>query len=217
MNENPGSAVDPSTITPGAATSAAAAPDGRTRYANGERRRAEIIEAASRAFAEQGYQNLSLRQLADAIGVSHTLLRHHFGSKDAILEAVLIHREEVERDWRTRLFAERGLLDALPVVMAHNATIRGLIHLDAVMRAEAVNPEHPAHDYIVGLAQRFRERLRLDLATEQEAGRLRTDLDLELTAIRLASLIEGVQMEWLLDPSIDMAAVVTAFTDQLRA
>ncbi|WP_115727579.1 TetR/AcrR family transcriptional regulator [Actinomyces culturomici] len=200
---------------PGAPGSAA--PDGRTRYANGERRRAEIVERASRIFAEQGYQHLSLRQLADAIGVSHALLRHHFGTKDAILQAVLTRREDAERDWRADLFARFGLLDALPRVMAHNATIRGLIHLDAVLRAEAINPDHPAHDYVVALGRRFRRQLLADLEAERAAGRLRDDLDLEITAIRIMSLIEGVQMEWLLDPSVDMAAVVSAFADQLRA
>ena len=101
--------------------------------------------------------------------------------------------------------------------MAHNATIRGLIQLDAVMRAEAVNPSHPAHDYVVGLTHRFRAAIRADLAADQAAGRIRADLDLDLTALALASLIEGVQLEWLLDPAVDMAAVMTDAVSRLRA
>lgn len=194
-----------------------ATPDGRTRYANGERRRAKIVDAAMQVFADQGFQGLSLRQIAEAVGVSHTLLRHHFGTKDAILQAVLTRREELEASWRAELFAQRGFLDALPQVMAHNATIRGLIQLDAVMRAEAVNPSHPAHDYIVSLTHRFRSAIRADLAADQAAGRIRADLDLDLTALALASLIEGVQLEWLLDPAVDMAAVMTDAVSRLRA
>ena len=199
---------------PGAAI---APPDGRTRYANGERRRAEIIDAAMKVFAEQGFNSLSLRQIAEAVGVSHTLLRHHFGTKDALLQAVLTRREETEARWRDALFAEHGLLDALPMIMEHNATIPGLIQLDSLMRAEAVNPDHPAHEYAVGLARRFRAQLRADLAAEQAAGRIREDLDLDLTATQLAALIEGVQSEWLLDRSVDMAAVVRSFAEDLRA
>ncbi|MCL3777412.1 MULTISPECIES: TetR/AcrR family transcriptional regulator [unclassified Actinomyces] len=192
-------------------------PDGRTRYANGERRRAEIVEAASTVFAEQGFQNLSLRQIADAIGVSHTLLRHHFGRKEAILEAVLARREERDKGWRTALFEEHGVLDAIPLTMARNATTPGLIQLDTLMHAEAVNPEHPAHEYVVGLAHRFRAQLTADLRAEQEAGRVRADVNIEMAALCLASLIEGVQVEWLLDRSVDMAAVVGSFVEQLRA
>lgn len=192
-------------------------PDGRTRYANGERRRAEIVTAACAVFAEQGFQNLSLRQIAEAIGVNHTLLRHHFKRKEAILEAVLVRREEEERDWRGSLVRERGILDAIPAIMEHNASIPGLIQLDALMRAEAVNPEHPAHDYVAGLARRFRAQLAEDLRAEQEAGRLRADVDVETAALYLAALIEGVQTEWLLDRSLDMAAIVESFIAQLRA
>ena len=199
---------------PGAAI---APPDGRTRYANGERRRAEIVDAAMAVFAEQGFNNLSLRQIAEAVGVSHTLLRHHFGTKDTILQAVLTRREETEARWRADLFAEHGLLEALPRIMEHNAAIPGLIQLDSLMRAEAVNPDHPAHEYVIGLARRFRAQLRADLAAEQAAGRIREDLDLDLTATQLAALIEGVQSEWLLDRSVDMAAVVRSFAEGLRA
>lgn len=203
---------------PAAGPSAAIAPpDGRTRYANGERRRAEIIDAAMKVFAEQGFNSLSLRQIAEAVGVSHTLLRHHFGAKDAILQAVLTRREETEARWRADLFAKHGLLEALPRIMEHNAAIPGLIQLDSLMRAEAVNPDHPAHEYVIGLARRFRAQLRADLAAEQAAGRIREDLDLELTATQLVALIEGVQSEWLLDRSVDMPTVVRSFAEDLRA
>ena len=203
---------------PAAGPSAAIAPpDGRTRYANGERRRAEIVDAAMAVFAEQGFNNLSLRQIAEAVGVSHTLLRHHFGTKDTILQAVLTRREETEARWRADLFAEHGLLEALPRIMEHNAAIPGLIQLDSLMRAEAVNPDHPAHEYVIGLARRFRAQLRADLAAEQAAGRIREDLDLELTATQLVALIEGVQSEWLLDRSVDMPTVVRSFAEDLRA
>lgn len=191
-------------------------PDGRTRYANGGRRRAEIVDAAMEVFAVQGFNNLSLRQIADAVGVSHTLLRHHFGTKDAVLQAVLTRREESESRWRSDLFETHGLLDALPRIMEHNTTIPGLIQLDALVRAEAVNPDHPAHEYVVGLARRFRTQLRADIVAEQDAGRIRTDLDLDATALRLAALIEGIQSEWLLDRSIDMAEAVRSATQDLR-
>ena len=199
---------------PGAAI---APPDGRTRYANGERRRAEIVDAAMAVFAEQGFNNLSLRQIAEAVGVSHTLLRHHFGTKDALLQAVLTRREEAEAQRRAALVIEYGLLDALPRIMEHNAAAPGLIQLDALMRAEAVNPDHPAHEHVTNAARRFRMQLHSDLAAEQIAGRLRPGLDLDQTATQLASLIEGVQSEWLLNRSIDMATTIRSFTNDLRA
>lgn len=196
---------------------AVAPPDGRTRYANGERRRAAIVDEAMTVFATRGFHNLSMRQIAEAVGVSHTLLRHHFGTKDALLQAVLTRREEAEAQRRAALVIEYGLLDALPRIMEHNAAAPGLIQLDALMRAEAVNPDHPAHEHVTNAARRFRMQLHSDLAAEQIAGRLRPGLDLDQTATQLASLIEGVQSEWLLNRSIDMATTIRSFTNDLRA
>ena len=58
---------------------AVAPPDGRTRYANGERRRAAIVDEAMTVFATRGFHNLSMRQIAEAVGVSlGILLARHF-------------------------------------------------------------------------------------------------------------------------------------------
>jgi hypothetical protein len=53
----------------------------RAPYANGERKRAELVDAAFAVFAEKGFQRLSIRQIAEEIGTSHTALLHHFGSR----------------------------------------------------------------------------------------------------------------------------------------
>lgn len=46
--------------------------------------RADILRHAFRAFAQNGYDNLSLRALADQCGVSDSLITHHFGSKEQL-------------------------------------------------------------------------------------------------------------------------------------
>lgn len=166
-------------------------------------------------FAKKGFHNLSLHQIAEAVGVSHGLLRHHFGSKEALLAAVLTHRETSERAWREDLVTMHGLLGALPRIMEHNATVPGLTQLDAVMRAEAVNPESP-RPRVLWVAQRFRAAVRADLERKFESGRLRADLDLDTASVELTATVEGVQSEWLLDRSVDMASVVRAFANRLR-
>ena len=206
----------PAPQAPAGPASSSAPPDGRTRYANGERRRAELVDAARRVFAEQGFQRLSVRQIAAAIGTSHTMLLHHFGSKDALLEAVLTRREEMEAAQREVAVAERGLLDSLPDIMAHNASIRGLIQLDATLRAEAVSPQHAAHAYMTELGERFLAAVRTAVVRDQAAGRIRADVDPDLTARQLTALIEGVQVRWLYDEAVDMAAVVGAYANLLR-
>jgi TetR/AcrR family transcriptional regulator, regulator of cefoperazone and chloramphenicol sensitivity len=49
--------------------------------------RARIRDAAIRLFAERGIAGTTVRDIAQQAGVSPGLLRHHFGSKEALREA----------------------------------------------------------------------------------------------------------------------------------
>lgn len=57
-------------------------------------RRAELLDELITAFAEGGIGTRSLRDVAEAVGTSHRMLLHHFGSRDELLLAVV---EEIER------------------------------------------------------------------------------------------------------------------------
>jgi|GEM_PF-1354425 len=57
---------------------------GRPRCQQAAISRDDIIEQAFLAFAQQGYEGVSLRQLATICGVSDSLLHHHFGSKQQL-------------------------------------------------------------------------------------------------------------------------------------
>ncbi len=54
---------------------------------HGDLRRA-AIDAAVQAIREEGVANLSLRDLARRLGVSHAAPTHHFGDKAGLLSAV---------------------------------------------------------------------------------------------------------------------------------
>jgi AcrR family transcriptional regulator len=49
--------------------------------------RARIRDAAMRHFAEHGFERATIRGIAETAGVSSGLLRHHFGSKEALRDA----------------------------------------------------------------------------------------------------------------------------------
>jgi AcrR family transcriptional regulator len=53
--------------------------------------RARIRQAALAQFAEHGFERTTIRGVAAAAGVSPGLVRHHFGSKQALREAVDAH------------------------------------------------------------------------------------------------------------------------------
>ncbi len=73
-----------------------------------EKRRRELLDALVETFAAGGIGVRSLREVAAAVGTSHRMLLHHFGSRDELLLAIV---SEVER----RQAAELGALPDDPV------------------------------------------------------------------------------------------------------
>jgi AcrR family transcriptional regulator len=67
-------------------------------------RRRQLLDALIDEFANGGIGDRSLREVAGAVGTSHRMLLHHFGSREDLLLAVV---EEVER-------RQMGLLSELP-------------------------------------------------------------------------------------------------------
>ncbi|MBF4481883.1 MAG: TetR/AcrR family transcriptional regulator [Dehalococcoides mccartyi] len=60
-----------------------------TRKIQAEKRRQEILDAALKVFAEQGYQGATISQISEAAGTSLGLLYHYFSNKEALMEAVI--------------------------------------------------------------------------------------------------------------------------------
>ncbi|UUT35248.1 SACE_7040 family transcriptional regulator [Microbacterium elymi] len=62
------------------------------------RRRAELIAAAARLFAERGFTGVSLEDIGTAVGISGPAVYRHFASKQALLAAILVGVSEHLRD-----------------------------------------------------------------------------------------------------------------------
>lgn len=63
-------------------------------------RRRQLLDALVEEFAAGGVGGRSLREVAEAVGTSHRMLLHHFGSREDLLLAVVA---EVERRQMTLL------------------------------------------------------------------------------------------------------------------
>lgn len=178
-------------------------------YAKGRARRDAIIRTASEHFAERGFTSATILDIAAACGISRAGLLHHFADKEALLEAVLEARD-VEDRGRFEPYVRRagaiGVLRGMVELAEHNRLVPGIIELFVRLSAEAATPDHPAHDYVVERYRRIRTGTAQAVRRAVRAGHLRADLDPDDAALRLTALMDGLQAQWLIDRSIDLAA-----------
>ena len=58
-------------------------------------RRRQILDAAVRVFARQGFHTCRVSDIADEAGVAYGLVYHYFSSKEEILDTLFLERWEV--------------------------------------------------------------------------------------------------------------------------
>lgn len=197
----------------------AAEPEPALGYRVGRERRARILDGATALFAQAGYGDTSLRDIAERVGVSKSTLLHYYGSKEELLSAVLRHRDRLIASRASYVPADRSAdeLRALPRGARENAaTAPGLVEVYAVLSSEAVPADHPAHAYF---EERFRgvvDHFAALFRAAQEDGDLPAHRDPEFEAVWLTALWDGLQYQWLYDrDAVDVAFHLNAHLDDV--
>lgn len=183
------------------------------RYAKGLAKREEILTTALDVIARTGYRRTSVKELANAVGLSQAGLLHYFSSKEELFAEILALRDVVDSDAaRNR---DESQVDALVSIVRHNATVPGLVQLYAQFAVEASHPDHPAHVAFLDRYTGLRTSLAQDIADRQQAGTLSSALDPLTAATILIAAADGLQTQWLLDPRLDMAEHLAALVSLL--
>ncbi|HSK33922.1 MAG TPA: TetR/AcrR family transcriptional regulator [Propionicimonas sp.] len=183
------------------------------RYAKGLAKREEILTTALEVIARTGYRRTSVKELANAVGLSQAGLLHYFSSKEELFAEILTKRDVV--DQTAYADREESSLDGLVSVVRHNSEVPGLVRLYAQFSVEASDPGHPSHDVFVERYAHLRGLLSADLAARQAAGTLPPELDPAVVARLLIAAADGLQTQWLLDPEVDMAAHLSSLLSLL--
>ena len=185
----------------------------RPRRLEASERRREIIEVSTQLIAERGYRGVSLDNIAEACGITKQGLLHHFRSKAELVVAVLEYRDEVDLAESTgrasRSLTRAGFREEIRESARRSIARPGIVQLYAVLSSEALDPEHPAHAYFIRRLNWTRELLR--------QGAVSWHPDPDGFAIELLSFIDGLQLNWLRDPSIDLEARALEYVDRILA
>ncbi|MEV5681292.1 TetR/AcrR family transcriptional regulator [Streptomyces sp. NPDC052179] len=182
----------------------------RGSYAKGIAKREEILNTALDLVARVGYSRTTVRELAQAVGLSQTGLLHYFGTKEQLFVEILRRRDEVDQHILGTGDGEDqdqpvDLPRAFTSLVRHNAEVPGLVQLYSRFSSEAAEPDHPAHAYFRDRYDEARAEVSRAVCEHQAAGTLPSGLDPDRLAVLLFALIDGLQSQWLYNPEIDMA------------
>jgi AcrR family transcriptional regulator len=184
-------------------------------YPKGRIRREDILAAAVAVYAEAGYTGSSLREVAKRAGITHAGLLYYFPTKEALLAAVL-ERRDAEDAKRERLNAPPGreVLRHYIALAEHNITHPGIVELYTRLGAEAVAPDHPAHDYFERHHRIARRSAFENFRVLADRGELRPGVDPAVAALTYMALSDGLQMQWLTMPDeVDIVGTLRHYLD----
>jgi AcrR family transcriptional regulator len=186
-------------------------------YPKGVRRRQQILDSVIALLAQRGVDRASLRTVGEAIGVSHTALRHYFSSRDELLvEAYRTHEARAAGDGPA---ADSSAVAVVIEAAERNRSIPGLVELYATLSTDALQSEHVVTREFV--RERFRS-LRAMLASRiaDRSGPAGGGIDPADAADAAALVIaasDGLQIQWLLDPDAVDVGRSLAILDRLLA
>ncbi len=170
------------------------------REAYSDARRAQILEAAVRCFAQNGFHKATVHDIAREAGLSQGAMYLYFQSKDQVIESML---EQVRQGYQQLLGAPvqdeptlgrlHRLADAFFSPLADPA-LQPLLRLRVQLWAEALRNPRLRLAYLT-LMDSAREPIRDLLWNAQQSGEMDTSLDPDALARAFVSLFQGLVLQ----------------------
>ena len=183
-------------------------------YAKSTQTRNQILTAALGLISHGGYSSASLQQIADAVGMTKAGLLHHFGSREGLFTAILERRDQID----TEDIEAGDQVDGFIRLAEHNSKVAGLVALfSAITGMGASEPEDSASRIFTEVHYaRIVPILTGAIARRQQNGEIVPGVDPLSLARLLVAATDGLQTQWLLDPTIDMRAELEVLLHSFR-
>lgn len=101
---------------------------GRQPMAVAEKTKLNIIQSAAKIFADKGYDGASIRIITENLGISHGMIRHHFGTKEDLWVAVI---DYLINQFAIRQVPPREQMEDIDPVRLLKSYIRNFITMSA--------------------------------------------------------------------------------------
>ena len=173
--------------------------------AEGEDRRRDLLEAAYVVIAEKGLEGLRTRDIAARAGVNISTLHYYFGTKDALIVAVVEHvREKLTGEGAAQRDARPG--DNPPTLEAHLEsawrTFQTTPHLSTVLQELVLRAQRDPRTRAAfrAIHEGWNARVEDVMRSGVERGALRADLDPRAGAPVVTACIIGAMTQLSVNP-----------------
>jgi TetR/AcrR family transcriptional regulator, fatty acid metabolism regulator protein len=164
-------------------------------------RRRQILDAAVRVFARQGFHTCRVSDIADEAGVAYGLVYHYFSSKDEILDTLFLDRWEVMLE--AIASADAAPLSAREKLAAIAAFIVDSYRYDPdVMKVIIVEVTRAANTFGRTHLAKIREayaRIAAIVAAAQADGSFRSEITPEFAAQTFYGAMEQLLTGWIFE------------------
>lgn len=152
--------------------------------------RQRLITATAELFQQYEYQQINTRQIAQRADTSPAMIRYYFKNKEGLFHATMRERDNPIHGLLLKLADKPCLADLHQVFTIFYDYFQQQKNLPSVIQRNLLSDEHPELLAIIienGPKPAF-EVLQQILKKLQQAGQIKTDLDLKLLAIQIISL-----------------------------
>ncbi|AEM84147.1 TetR/AcrR family transcriptional regulator [Streptomyces violaceusniger] len=183
-------------------------------YRKSAERRERILQAAYEAIDEHG-ERASLQDIADRVGVTQPALTYYFPTRDDLLLAVLERRDTLGKQVAGAGGEGGTFVDGMAASARHTTDHPGLAKLYVTLSAAATDPGSPAHSYFTERYGGLAAEVTRDFEEGQRTGLIRADEPAGHLARAVLAVLDGLQIQWMHDPTVDIAAIAETFTRML--
>ncbi len=171
---------------------------GGTRVPAADRRR-QILDAAVRVFARQGFHTCRVSDIADEAQVAYGLVYHYFGSQDEVLDTLFVERwdillEAIRETDATDIPAREKLYAIASFIIDSYRHDPDLMKVIIVEVTRAANSFGAAHLGTISEAYRQIQNI---VEKAQANGEFRTTITAEFAAMAFYGAIEQVLTGWI--------------------
>jgi AcrR family transcriptional regulator len=174
-----------------------------TKTAKGEQTKALILTTALEMLHERGYQQTTMRAIAQKAGVSLGNAYHYFGSKDLLIQEFYHHLQEDHLRAALPVLGKESLLKGrlLSVMRLKIDTLEPYHEFAGVLFQTAADPHSPLNPFAEASASVRRDSIKLfEQVVEQTKARIPNDLRAELPYLLWLYHI-GIILFWIHDSS----------------